>query len=142
MLIVIKMSYGGATSISLVSPGYSHWVGTSFVLNTSENTTTSRFFDWQDATKTTKGVEIRSNNRIYVNSDNNTGNPTQVRVNNGAWSSDVPISNGDTVNFSDGSLVSATWVVQSSHLWTTGTSGSGGGSSSSTTLKKVFCNFW
>jgi len=116
-------TYGGATSVNLVSPGLGHWTGTSFNLDTSQNTTTSRFFELDSVGL--KGVEIRNNNRFYVNSDNNTQNPTHVRVNNGSWASDVPISDNDTVNIShDGSNVLATWIVTTAHLWTS-SSGAG-----------------
>jgi len=127
-------TYGSATSLSLVSPGLSHWVGTTMNLISSENTATSRFFDWGG--NAGNGVEITSNNRIYVNSSDNTGNPTHVRVNGGNWASDVAISNGDTVNFShDGSAILATWVVTSSHLWTQTTGGAGGGSAPSSPVE-------
>jgi len=118
------MTAPSATSFTFNSTGpYANAVWT---LDTSQNTTNSRFYEKNGDPNGTKGIEIRlvsGTTRLYVNTGSNTSEPFYVSVNDpfAINNQDVAIANTNTVYFADNyNTTLGTLTITSNHLWTSG----------------------
>ena len=118
-------NWGGATSIY---PSGGTFVGYNlhYELESSQNTTTSRFFEAYSSAGTANnpsfGIEFREisgQTWIYVNTANNTGKPDSLwSTTSQAYASQVRIQLNDTVEMKHNSETIFIFSVTSSMLWT------------------------
>jgi hypothetical protein len=105
--------------------------GRHYALDTAQNTTNSRFYEWVESNGTlvgggTYGIEFRKHadgtTHVYANSDNNVSDPYNLGINNANHSASIQItstnvSNGDYIH---GSPNRFRFNITNDMLWPTG----------------------